>query len=240
MSQTPVSSVVSTNPKLDRYTWDHWRPVTAIHREGIWLDSGLDVYDPDWLPLLNTPSHQDYVSTHAAFGGAGAAVLKYINGGDEIDAWFSSNVTTDNQGVLTRHFTSIDYASFENARSRIFGGVSPPFQTLPRAMLTLVTRSIGRMLERRGLSWATPSRKRLWNYSTSTGTTFRVRYESAEIPALDAGGGRPTGADFDWPELRGLMTKPSAAPTIRSALSSHPRISSQIGIGNIQCFRYLP
>lgn len=98
--------------------------MTAIRREGVWLESGRDISDPSWTPLLSTPSHQDYVSTHAAFGGAGAAVIKYINGGDEIDAWFSSNVTTDNQGVLTRHFTSIDHASYENARSRIFGGVS--------------------------------------------------------------------------------------------------------------------
>ncbi|KAL2862601.1 vanadium-dependent haloperoxidase [Aspergillus lucknowensis] len=107
-----------------KFHWNHWRPVTAIHREGIWLESGRDVYDPDWEPLLRpTPSHQDYVSTHAAFGGAGSAVLKYFNGGDEIDAWFSSNVTRDDQGVLTRHFTSIDQAKEENARSRIYGGI---------------------------------------------------------------------------------------------------------------------
>jgi hypothetical protein len=106
-----------------KYHWDHWRPVTAIQREGIWLESGRDIHDPDWLPLLNTPSHQDYVSTHAAFGAAGAAVIKYINGGDEVDTWFSSNVTIDNQGVLTRHFTSIDDAAYENARSRIYGGI---------------------------------------------------------------------------------------------------------------------
>lgn len=99
--------------------------MTAVHRPGIWLESGRDVYDPDWVPLLRpTPSHQDYVSTHAAFGAAGAAVIKHFNGGDEIDASFSSNVTLDAQGVLTRHFTSIEYAAFENARSRIFGGVS--------------------------------------------------------------------------------------------------------------------
>jgi hypothetical protein len=98
--------------------------VTAIRREGIWLESGRDVSDPDWAPLFNTPSHQDYVSTHAAFGAAGAAVIKHFNGGDEVDTWFSSNVTTDSVGVLTRSFTSIEHAAYENARSRIFGGVS--------------------------------------------------------------------------------------------------------------------
>jgi hypothetical protein len=108
-----------------RYRYNHWRPVTAIHRPGVWLASGKSVYDPNWVPLLRpTPSHQDYTSTHATFGGAGAAVLKYFNGGDKIDASFSSNVTLDNQGVITRRYTSIDRAALENARSRIYGGVS--------------------------------------------------------------------------------------------------------------------
>ena len=53
-------------------------------------------------------------------------MLKYFNGGDDINASFSSNVTLDAQGVITRHFTSIDHAVWENARSRIFGGVSAP------------------------------------------------------------------------------------------------------------------
>ncbi|KAH7303907.1 phosphatidic acid phosphatase type 2/haloperoxidase [Stachybotrys elegans] len=107
-----------------KFHWNHWRPLTAIHRQGVWLESGLDISDPSWVPLLRpTPSHQDYPSTHATFGAAGAAVLKFFNGGDAIDASFSSNVTLDAQGVITRHFTSIEEASVENARSRIYGGI---------------------------------------------------------------------------------------------------------------------
>ncbi|KAI9151414.1 putative aminotransferase tcpI [Paramyrothecium foliicola] len=107
-----------------KFTWNHWRPITAIHRPGAWLESGRDVSDPSWTPLLRpTPSHQDYVSTHSAFGAAGAAVIKAFNGGDKINTGFSSNVTLDGQGVITRHFTSIEYAAYENARSRVFGGV---------------------------------------------------------------------------------------------------------------------
>ncbi|KAK0392291.1 hypothetical protein NLU13_1787 [Sarocladium strictum] len=107
-----------------KYTYNHWRPVTAIHRKGIWLESGRDVSDPDWVPLLRpTPSHPDYTSTHATFGGAGAAVLQSFNGGDGIDAAFSSNVTLDNQGVITRRYKSIARAELENARSRIYGGI---------------------------------------------------------------------------------------------------------------------
>lgn len=92
----------------------------------MWLESGRDISDPDWVPLLRpTPSHPDYTSTHATFGGAGATVLKFFNKGDKINAAFSSNVTLDAQGVITRRYRSIDQASYENARSRIYGGVSP-------------------------------------------------------------------------------------------------------------------
>jgi hypothetical protein len=111
-----------------RFLHNHWRPVTAIHRPDIWLASNQSIYDPSFVPLLRpTPSHQDYPSTHATFGGAAAAVLKYFNGGDSIDAGFSSNVTLDSRGVITRSFTSIDAAAEENSRSRIYGGVSPLF-----------------------------------------------------------------------------------------------------------------
>ncbi|KAK4451377.1 phosphatidic acid phosphatase type 2/haloperoxidase [Podospora aff. communis PSN243] len=111
-----------------KYTYDAWRPITALHRTDIWLPSGLNVSDPSWTPLLRpTPSHQDYVSTHSTFGGAAAAVLRVWNGGDEIDATWSSNVTIDNRGVITRRFTSLKFAAEENSRSRVFGGVSSCF-----------------------------------------------------------------------------------------------------------------
>jgi hypothetical protein len=78
----------------NKFLHNHWRPVTAILRPDTWLASNQSVYDPSFVPLLRpTPSHQDYPSTHATFGGAAAAVLKYFNGGDSINAGFSSNVT---------------------------------------------------------------------------------------------------------------------------------------------------
>ncbi|SPO03592.1 uncharacterized protein DNG_06275 [Cephalotrichum gorgonifer] len=107
-----------------KYAYDHWRPITAIRRPGVWLASGNDISDPDWTPLLRpTPSHPDYVSTHSAFGGAAAEVLRAYVGGDTIDASLSSNVTLDARGVITRHYTSLTEASEENARSRVLGGV---------------------------------------------------------------------------------------------------------------------
>jgi hypothetical protein len=64
------------------------------------------------------------VSTHGTFGGAAAAVIRAYVGGDKINATISSNVTLDNRGVITRTYTNLTYAAYENGQSRIFGGVS--------------------------------------------------------------------------------------------------------------------
>jgi hypothetical protein len=108
-----------------KYYYNAWRPVTAIRREGVWLKSGRVVTNSTWEPLLNpTPNHQDYLSTHATFGGAGGAVIRAWNKGDKIDIQLSSNVTFDNVGVITRRYTSIQKAVKDNGDSRIYGGVS--------------------------------------------------------------------------------------------------------------------
>lgn len=107
-----------------RSYYNAWRPVTAIQRNGTWLPSGNVVTDNSWTPLLSpTPNHQEYLSTHACFGGAAAAVIRYFNNGsDVIDVLQSSNAT--GLGVVTRHFTNLSAAVKENGDSRVFGGVS--------------------------------------------------------------------------------------------------------------------
>lgn len=111
-----------------KFKYNTWRPVTAIQRPGIWLVSGKNFSQPGWTPLLiPTPSHPDYVSTHATFGGAGAAVISAYLKGDKINATWSSNVTLDNRGVITRTFTNLTEAAIENGNSRVFGGVSIVF-----------------------------------------------------------------------------------------------------------------
>lgn len=114
---------------MSRFTYNNWRPVTAINRPGIWLSTGLNVSDPSWTPLLiPTPSHPDYVSTHSTFGGAASAVIRAFNkGSDKINITVSSNVTLDNRGVITRRYTNLTAAAIENGDSRVFGGVSSYF-----------------------------------------------------------------------------------------------------------------
>jgi hypothetical protein len=83
----------------------------------------LQPHRPFMDPLLDpTPNHQDYLSTHATFGGAAGAVISLWNGGNDIDVQLSSNVTHIQQ-VITRRTTSIKQAVKDNGDSRIFGGI---------------------------------------------------------------------------------------------------------------------
>ncbi len=51
-----------------------WRPVTSIPLAD--TDGNPDTAaDPDWLPLVNTPSHPEYPAGHPSLNGAAATVL---------------------------------------------------------------------------------------------------------------------------------------------------------------------
>jgi hypothetical protein len=109
----------------NRYRENAWRPITAIRYPGVYLASGKNISSPNWTPLLTpTPSHPDYTSTHATFGGAAAQVITNYNGGDQVDVTVSTNVTVDGVGLITRSYTNLTYANWENGESRVLGGVS--------------------------------------------------------------------------------------------------------------------
>ena len=54
-------------------------------------------------------------------------IRAYNKGSDSVSFTLSSNVTIDNVGVITRSYTNLTVAVWENAASRIFGGVSIPY-----------------------------------------------------------------------------------------------------------------
>ncbi|OQO05929.1 hypothetical protein B0A48_10025 [Cryoendolithus antarcticus] len=107
-----------------KYTYYSWRPITALrYNTSTYLHSNTTLTDDTWTPLLNpTPNHQDYLSTHATFGGAAGAVLTLWIGGDEVDVQHSSNVTAIGK-VITRRITSLRQVVKDNGNSRIFGGI---------------------------------------------------------------------------------------------------------------------
>lgn len=108
-----------------KYLYNTWRPVTALQYNGTYLASGNRIYDPTWTPLVNTPTHQDYISTHAAFSSAAGGILKrYLNITTlNPPVTISSNVTTDSVGILTRTYYSIDDAVRDCGLSRVFAGI---------------------------------------------------------------------------------------------------------------------
>jgi hypothetical protein len=96
-----------------KYTYDFWRPVTAIH-EGDADGNPLTTGDPTWTSLLAAPNHPDYFSAHASADGAAAAILLGLLGDEAFCGTF---------GGITRCWNSIADASQEGTDSRIWGGI---------------------------------------------------------------------------------------------------------------------
>jgi membrane-associated phospholipid phosphatase len=92
-----------------KYTFDFWRPVTAIR-------AGGDLF---WNSLIATPPFPDYVSGHSAFSGAASTVLAMFYGTDSIE--FSTG--SDFLPGVTRSFTTFSAAAAEAAVSRLYGGI---------------------------------------------------------------------------------------------------------------------
>lgn len=76
------------------------------------------VSDPDWQPLLPTPPFPDYISGHSIFGGAFGAVMTDFFG----DNYEFTAVSQELPGV-TRTYGSFNQAAFDDAISRVYGGI---------------------------------------------------------------------------------------------------------------------
>jgi hypothetical protein len=89
-----------------------WRPITAIRE-------AASNADPNWEPLLITPSHPDYVSGHCITAGASARVLTLMFGSD--GARFSA--TYGGGFGLTRSFGGFAHAEKEIEDARVWAGI---------------------------------------------------------------------------------------------------------------------
>jgi membrane-associated phospholipid phosphatase len=100
-----------------KYTYDLWRPVTAIQMAGI-DDNPETIADPMWIPLpTKTAPDPSYPGAHSAISAAAAEVLR-LSLGDEI----TFDVTSESLAGITRHFTSFSGAAEEAGLSRIYAG----------------------------------------------------------------------------------------------------------------------
>ena len=95
-----------------------WRPFTAITLAD--TDGSADTTpDPDWLPLVTTPSHPEYPAGHPALNGAAATVLLSRFAGVQ-----SFTLTTGTQSSQT--YSSISQARVDGNNARVWGGMHYP------------------------------------------------------------------------------------------------------------------
>jgi membrane-associated phospholipid phosphatase len=93
-----------------KYTFDFWRPVTAIN----FAEPELN-----WMSFIVTPPFPDYVSGHSTFSGAAATVLAFFYGTDDLPFTTRSDFLP---GVY-RSFPTCLAAAQEAAASRLYGGI---------------------------------------------------------------------------------------------------------------------
>ena len=75
--------------------------------------------DPDWLPLITTPSHPEYPAGHPSQNGAGATVLLGHFGQRQ-------TFTLTTSGQPRRTYTSIAQARSDGDNARVWGGMHYP------------------------------------------------------------------------------------------------------------------
>lgn len=85
------------------------RPETVINRH----------LDPDWRPVLQTPSFPEYTSGHSVVSGAASTVLERLVGADV--AFVDS--TEVPFGLEVRTYPSFRAAAEQAAMSRFYGGI---------------------------------------------------------------------------------------------------------------------
>ena len=118
LSELNVAIADATIAGFDaKYHYNFWRPITAIplaDTDG----NPATIADPNWVPLIVTPPHPDYVSTHSALTAAAIAVLSHYFGNNSsfvVDSEFSPGVV--------RSFSDFPSAQVELNNARVFGGI---------------------------------------------------------------------------------------------------------------------
>ena len=101
-----------------KYTYDFWRPVTAI-RAADTDNNSETLADPNWLPeVINTAPDPSYPGAHAVISAGAAAVLISVLEKDELDF----DVTSEVMPGVARPFDRLSAAAEEATLSRIFAG----------------------------------------------------------------------------------------------------------------------
>jgi hypothetical protein len=100
-----------------------WRPLTSIPLAD--TDGNPDTApDPDWLPLITTPSHPEYLAGHPSLNGAAATVL--LDHFDEAQTFTLTTKQASGVDLPNRTYTSIAHARSDGNNARVWGGMHYP------------------------------------------------------------------------------------------------------------------
>jgi hypothetical protein len=99
-----------------KYTYNFWRPVTAIIAGDI---DGNARTEPDsaWTPFIVTPSHPEYPSAHTTIGASALGFYTVWFGGTQLQLAFKGN------GGAVRFYTSVKEIHAEEGDARVWGGM---------------------------------------------------------------------------------------------------------------------
>jgi hypothetical protein len=97
-----------------KYTYNFWRPVTAIR------NADGDAGDPGWMPFIDTPMHPEYPCAHCIVSGALGAVLEAELASGRTPTISSTSSTA---GGAVRQWHSVEEFVQEVAVARIYDGV---------------------------------------------------------------------------------------------------------------------
>jgi hypothetical protein len=104
-----------------KYTYNFWRPVTAIRSLD---DFGNTKIEPDtaFAPYVPTPCFPSYPSNHASGTSGGAEIVRRIYGASGHDITMTNPL---NAGVasMTLHYSSIDDICSDVDDARVYGGI---------------------------------------------------------------------------------------------------------------------
>ena len=103
---------------LNKYTYNFWRPETAIHG-GNTDGNPNTVGDPDWAPFITTPCFPSYPSNHGSAANGAAAVMRRLYGEGE------HSITLTNPAVpnITLQYTSFKQITDDISDARVYGGI---------------------------------------------------------------------------------------------------------------------
>jgi hypothetical protein len=107
-----------------KYTYNFWRPVTAVRNSDLSGDSGA-ARDASWLPLGETPMHPEYPCAHCITSSAIAAVLR-ATVGDNVSELTLVSPTAPG---VTRRWTRLTDYTDEVSNARIWAGFHYRFST---------------------------------------------------------------------------------------------------------------